>query len=76
MLLKLVLNNYQFLKYWNLIEDKSLHQKFGEIAETVYFLLNKQEEMFIKRGADILYNIALIDNSKILNYIHELKIFG
>ncbi|CAD8056185.1 unnamed protein product [Paramecium sonneborni] len=66
----------KFLKYWTQMEDQSLHQKFGEIAETVYFLLNKQEQMFIKRGADILYNIALIDNGKLLSKLHELIIFG
>ena len=32
--------------------------------------------MFIKRGADILYNMALIDNGKILIKLHELTIFG
>ncbi|CAD8144174.1 unnamed protein product [Paramecium pentaurelia] len=66
----------KFLKYWTQMEDKSLYLKFGEIAETIYFLLNKQEQMFIKRGADILYNMALIENGKILNQIHELTIFG
>ncbi|CAD8144289.1 unnamed protein product [Paramecium octaurelia] len=66
----------KFLKYWTQMEDKSLHLKFGEIAETVYFLLNKQEQMFVKRGADILYNLALIDNGNILNQLHELTIFG
>ncbi|CAD8141437.1 unnamed protein product [Paramecium pentaurelia] len=66
----------KFLKYWTQMEDKSLHLKFGEIAETVYFLLSKQEQMFIKRGADILYNMALIDNGQILIKLHELVIFG
>ncbi|CAK88332.1 unnamed protein product (macronuclear) [Paramecium tetraurelia] len=66
----------KFLKYWTQMEDKSLNLKFGEMAETVYFLLSKQEQMFIKRGADILYNMALIDNGQILIKLHELLIFG
>ncbi|CAD8136975.1 unnamed protein product [Paramecium octaurelia] len=66
----------KFLKYWTQMEDKSINLKFGEMAETVYFLLSKQEQMFIKRGADILYNMALIDNGSILIKLHELLIFG
>ena len=58
------------------MEDKSLQFKFGEIAETIYFLLSKYEQMFIRRGADILYNMALVDNGKILIKLHELLIFG
>ncbi|CAD8059170.1 unnamed protein product [Paramecium sonneborni] len=66
----------KFLKYWTQFEDQSIYHKFGEIAETVYFLLNKQEQVFIKRGADILHNMALIDNSKLLSKLHDLIIFG
>lgn len=48
----------KFLKYWTLHEDKLLYKYFGLLAETIYFLLIKEEEIFVKRGVDLLMNVA------------------
>ncbi|CAD8085324.1 unnamed protein product [Paramecium primaurelia] len=66
----------KFLKYWTMMDDKQIYNYYGEVAETVYFLLNKQELIFIKRGIEIMFNLFQCDDGKLLFKLHELLICG
>ncbi|CAD8181547.1 unnamed protein product [Paramecium octaurelia] len=66
----------KFLKYWTMMDDKSIYNYYGEVAETVYFLLNKQEIIYIKRGVEIMFNLFQCDDGKLLSKLHELLICG
>ncbi|CAD8077957.1 unnamed protein product [Paramecium primaurelia] len=66
----------KFLKYWTLMDDKLIYNYYGEVAETVYFLLNKQEMIFIKRGVEIMLNLFECDDGRLLSKLHEVLICG
>ncbi|CAD8097823.1 unnamed protein product [Paramecium sonneborni] len=66
----------KFLKYWTLMDDKLIYNYYGEVAETVYFLINKQEVIFIKRGVEIMLNLFECDDGRLLYKLHELLICG